>query len=83
VGTEVNNRKVILISVTILVPLVLAFFVIIAVIEPKETEKEEPEITVSVPQKLQDTTPGHIAGVLERPTVVNITNLGNSSNETE
>jgi hypothetical protein len=66
----------------ILSPLVLAFLVI-AVIEPKETEKEEPAITVSVPQKLQETSSGQIAGLLEAPIVVNISSLGNSSNETE
>jgi hypothetical protein len=81
-GTEINNRKVILISIVILSPLVLAFLVI-AVIEPKETEKEEPAITLSVPQKLQETSSGQIAGLLEGPIVVNITSLGNSSNETE
>jgi ABC-type Na+ efflux pump permease subunit len=81
-GTEINNRKVILISVVILSPLVLAFLVI-AVIESEETQKEELAITVSVPQNLQEATSGQIAGVLEGPTVVNITTLGNSSNETE
>lgn len=68
--------------VVILSPLILAF-VLIADIEPDKTEKEEPTISVSVPQKLQQTTSGQIAGVLKGPTVVNITGPGNSSNETE
>lgn len=82
-GTEINKRKTILILAGILSPFFLAFFLVIAVIEPEETEKKEPAITVSAPQKLQQTTSGQIAGVLEGPTVVNTTTLGNSSNETE
>jgi hypothetical protein len=82
VTTEINNRKIILIVVVILSPLILAF-VVIADIEPVKTEKEEPKISVSVPQKLQQTTSGQIAGVLKGPTVVNMTSPGNSSNETE
>jgi len=38
--------------------------------------------TVSVPQKTQQTS-GQIAGVLEGPTVVNISTRDNSSNETK
>ena len=81
-GTEINNRKVILITVVIISPLILVFLVI-AVIEPEKTEKQGPAVTVSVPQKLQQTTSGQIAGVLEGPTVVNITSLDNSSNKTK
>ena len=65
----------------ILTPLFLAILVI-AIIEPEKTEMEA-AVTVSVPQKLQQTTSGQIAGVLEGPTVVNITTPNNSSNETE
>jgi hypothetical protein len=81
-GIEINNRKVILITVVVISPLILAILVI-AVIEPKKTEKEVPAVTISVPQKLQQTTSGQIAGVLEGPTVVNITSQDNSSNETK
>ena len=81
-GTEINNRKVILITVVIITPLILVFLVIV-VIEPEKTEKEVPAVTVAVPQKLQQTTSGQIAGVLEGPTVVNITTPDNSSNETK
>ncbi|MGV8107704.1 MAG: hypothetical protein ACP5OH_08035 [Nitrososphaerota archaeon] len=81
-GTEIKNTKIILLSAVIFSAFFLAFL-IIAILEPEKKEKEEAAITVSVPQKSQQTSSGQIAGILEGPTVVNITKLDNSSNETK
>jgi hypothetical protein len=80
-GTEINNRKTILLSVVIFSTF-FAAFVTITIVETEDREKKEMAGTVSVPQKTQQTTSGQIAGVLEGPTVVNITALDNSSNQT-
>ena len=80
-GTEIKSTKIILLSAVIFTSFFIAFLVV-AVIEPEETKKEESADTVSGPQKLPQKTSGQIAGVSGGPTVVNITALGNSSNKT-
>jgi len=54
-----------------------------AVTGPEEKKQHEVGVTVSAPQKIQQTNSGQITGVLEEPTVINISTLNNSSNETE
>jgi hypothetical protein len=84
-GIEVNNKKTILLSAVIFCVFIVAF-VVIALVEPQDLKypnEQEIPVTVSAPQKIQETSSGQIAGVLERPTVVNMTEIDNSSNKTE
>ena len=80
-GTEIRKKQIILLSVALFSAFLTAFLVI-AVIEPEETKERETPVTVSAPKKIQQTSSGQ-AGVSEGPTVVNISSLNNSRNETE
>ena len=71
-GTEIKNRKIILLLAVIFSAFFVAFLVI-SVLETEKPEKKEAAITVSAPQKSQKTTSAQIAGVLEGPTIVNLT----------
>jgi hypothetical protein len=61
----------------------LIVFIVISVIGPEEAKEQEIAVTVSGPQKIQRTSSGQIAGVSDGPKVINISNLNNSSNESE
>ena len=79
-GAEIIKKQIILLSVALLSAFLTAFLVI-AVIEPEETEEQETPVRVSAPKKIQQTSSGQ-AGVSEGPTVVNVSSLNNSRNET-
>ena len=84
-GAEISKRRTILLSVVIFSVFFITF-VVIAVIEPQDLrfpKEQEIAVTVSAPQKIQETSSGQIAGVSEGPTVINISNVNNSRNETE
>jgi hypothetical protein len=80
-GSEINKRTIFLLDVAILSAALLTL-VLVIIFPTQDTEKKEMGGTVSVPQKTQQTS-GQIAGVLEGPTVVNISTRDNSSNETK
>ena len=80
-GTDIRKKQIILLSVALFSAFLTAF-IVIAVVEPEETKEQETPVTVSVPKKIQQTSLGQ-AGVSEGPTVVNLSSLNNSRNETE
>ena len=80
-GSEINKRTIFLLDVAILSAALLTL-VLVIIFPTQDTEKKEMAGTVSVPQKTRQTS-GQIAGVLEGPTVVNISTRDNSSNETK
>lgn len=81
-GAEIKNTQIILLSVMIFFAFLVAYLVI-AVTGPEEKKEQEIAVTVSAPQKIQQTNSGQIAGLSEEPTVINISSISNSSNETE
>ena len=81
-GAEIKSTQIILLSVVIFFAFLIAF-IVISVIGPEKAKEQEITITVSGPQKIQQTSSGQIAGVSDGPKVINISNLNNSRNETE
>ena len=81
-GAEIKNTQIILLSVVIFFAFLIVF-IVISVIRPEEAKEQEIAVTVSGPQKIQQTSSGQIAGVSDGPKVINVSNLNNSSNETE
>ena len=81
-GAKIKNTQIILLSVVIFFAFLIVF-ILISVIGPEEAKEQEIAVTVSGPQKIQHTSSGQIAGVSDGPKVINISNLNNSSNESE